>query len=132
MKKILLLLSMAIFVTANAQQQGFNYQAAIQKQDGTTLQNKDVTLRITLIDQNSSSAYYSELQNSTTNNLGIVNLVIGQGETLSGNFADIPWNNETILIKIELKVDNSDFVHMGTSPLCLFLRYVCRNRQSGH
>ncbi|NLK16157.1 MAG: hypothetical protein GX311_07160, partial [Bacteroidales bacterium] len=66
MKKILLstLLCIALFLTATAQQQGFNYQAAIQKQDGTTLQNKEVNLRISLINQNSSSVYYSETHNS--------------------------------------------------------------------
>ena len=86
---LLILFCIALFTTAIAQQQGFNYQAAIQKQDGTTLQNQAVDLRITLIDQNSNAVYYSELQNSTTNNLGIVNLVIGQGTAQSGNFATI-------------------------------------------
>ncbi|NLK14879.1 MAG: hypothetical protein GX311_00605, partial [Bacteroidales bacterium] len=79
MKRILLsiLLYLALFVTAIAQQQGFNYQAAIQKQDGTTLQNQEVNLRISLIDQSGNTVYYSETQNSTTNNLGIVNLIVG-------------------------------------------------------
>ncbi|NLK15813.1 MAG: hypothetical protein GX311_05385, partial [Bacteroidales bacterium] len=54
-----ILLCIVVFTTATAQQQGFNYQAAIQKQDGTTLQNKEVNLRISLINQNSSSVYYS-------------------------------------------------------------------------
>ncbi|HPW67260.1 MAG TPA: hypothetical protein PLS84_09330, partial [Salinivirgaceae bacterium] len=117
MEKFILsfLLCVVLFATSNAQQ-GFNYQAAIQKQDGTTLQNQDVTLRITLIDQSSNTAYYSELQNSATNNLGIVNLIIGQGEVISGNFATIPWNSGTVLIKIELQVGN-DYVAMGTSPI---------------
>jgi uncharacterized coiled-coil protein SlyX len=110
-----LLLSTTMFATATAQQ-GFNYQAAIQKQDGATLQNQEVTLRISLIGQSSNTVYYSETQNSTTNNFGIVSLVIGQGEALSGNFTDIPWESETILISIELKVDNN-FVSMGTSPI---------------
>ncbi|HHV04647.1 MAG TPA: hypothetical protein GXX64_12225, partial [Bacteroidales bacterium] len=108
------LLSITLFATA--QQQGFNYQAAIQKQDGATLHNQEVTLRISLIGQSSNTVYYSETQNSTTNNFGIVSLVIGQGEALSGNFTDIPWESETILISIELKVDNN-FVSMGTSPI---------------
>ncbi|NLK15744.1 MAG: hypothetical protein GX311_05035, partial [Bacteroidales bacterium] len=79
MKRILLstLLCLALFATSNAQQQGFNYQAAIQKQDGTTLQNQEVNLRISLIDQSGNTVYYSETQNSTTNNLGIVNLIVG-------------------------------------------------------
>jgi len=112
-----ILFCIALFVTANAQQQGFNYQASIQKQDGTTLQNQEVNLRISLIDQNSNSVYYSELHNSTTNNFGIVNLVIGQGEVLSGNFANIPWDNGTVLIKVELKTESNNFVTMGTSPV---------------
>jgi len=111
-----ILLCIAAFTTSIAQQQGFNYQAAIQKQDGTTLQNKEVKLRISLINQNSNSVYYSELQTSTTNNLGIVNLIIGQGTALSGNFANIPWSSETILIKVELK-DGGSYVTMGTSPI---------------
>jgi hypothetical protein len=111
-----ILLCIAVFVSASAQQQGFNYQAAIQKQDGTMIQNKEVNLRISLIAQN-NSVYYSETHNSTTNNLGIVNLTIGQGQILSGNFADIPWGSEVVLIKIELKASNNDYVHMGTSPV---------------
>ena len=117
MKKILLfLLSVTMFATVNAQQQGFNYQASIQKQDGSTCQNQDVELRISLIGQNSNTVYYSESQNGTTNNLGIVSLVVGQGTPLSGNFATVPWNNETILIKTELNVSNN-YVSMGTSPI---------------
>ena len=116
MKHLFLSLLLSITLFATAQQQGFNYQAAIQKQDGATLHNQEVTLRISLIGQSSNTVYYSETQNSTTNNFGIVSLVIGQGEALSGNFTDIPWESETILISIELKVDNN-FVSMGTSPI---------------
>ncbi|HPW66216.1 MAG TPA: hypothetical protein PLS84_03930 [Salinivirgaceae bacterium] len=111
-----ILLCITLFAAATAQQQGFNYQASIQKQDGTTLQNKEVQLRISLINQNSNSVYYSELQTSTTNNLGIVNLIVGQGEALSGNFANIPWSSATVLIKVELK-EGSSYVNMGTSPI---------------
>jgi hypothetical protein len=36
---------------------------------------------------------YSERQNVTTDQFGLVNFVIGSGTLLSGNFANIPWAN---------------------------------------
>ena len=73
-----------MFATATAQQ-GFNYQVPY-KQDGATLQKSRGYLRISLIGQSSNTVYYSETQNSTTNNFGIVSLVIGRARLYQATY----------------------------------------------
>ena len=68
-----------IGITAQAPQ-GFNYQAILRNSDGTIKANEPVALQISIVDEMGASAYL-EVHNVTTNEFGLVNVVVGQGST---------------------------------------------------
>ena len=121
MKKLLLFI---LFLTSlsfvNAQTpQGFKYQAIARDASGSLLQNQEVSFRISILKGSANGEVaYKEVHQTTTNNLGLVNLQIGSGITVSGTFSLINWGNDSFFVKIELDDQGgSNFLEMGTSQL---------------
>ena len=90
--------------------EGFNYQAVVRDASGNIIKNADVTIAFDIIDQ-SDNVLYSESHTVTTNDYGIVNLIIGKGTT-NDDFSSIDWSLDELSIKVAL--DGTD---LGTSPL---------------
>lgn len=119
MKKIILsawLMAMLCnLLNAQAPQQ-FNYQAVVRDKDGIALAGKTpVALRFTIrnLDAN-GEAVFTELQKTTTNKMGLVNLQIGSAADLSL----VNWENGAKYLQVELDADNSGtFTDMGTAQL---------------
>ena len=59
---------------------GFNYQAVIRDSGGELKMNQSVNIDFEILDA-SDVAVYSESHTATTNDYGLVTLVIGQGTT---------------------------------------------------
>lgn len=89
---------------------GFNYQAIIRDASGNIKKNANVTVAFDIVDQ-SDNTLYSESHSVTTNDFGIINLVIGKGST-SDDFSIVDWTTDELSIKVTL-----DGTIMGTSPL---------------
>lgn len=113
--------------------QGFKYQASIRDNNGVALVNKLVATKITLLAGTANgTSVYSEVHNVVTTDFGIVNLNIGNGTVISGNFSTIDWGNNTYFIKTEVDVNNgTNFVFMGTSQL-LSVPYAMFAAKSGN
>lgn len=112
MKRInlgLLLLAIAGMVYAQAPN-AFNYQAVLRNTDGTVKANETVSLQISLIDDAGSSAYI-EIHNTQTNELGLINVVIGEGVT-SEDLSVIDWSAKPYYLDITVNGEN-----LGSSPL---------------
>jgi len=120
MKKIMLVFCVLYTITLSAQApQGINYQAVIRNPNGSTINNSTVTLRLNIL-QNSSTGtnVYSEKHSSLTSNIGLVNLVIGQGSIISGSFAAIDWSQGPYFIEIGIDITGgSNFTTLGTQQL---------------
>lgn len=104
---------------ANAQVPNkFSYQAALRNADGTTIENQEVDVRISLlVGTIEGTVAYSETHAAETNEQGIVSLSIGDGNVLSGSFNDIPWE-ESVFIKIDIKIGEApDYVTLGASQI---------------
>lgn len=125
--KTKLVLSLLLLVNINilsfAQQQvpqGFNYQAIARDPANTLLNNKALTVRISV--QNSLTIgiiRWQETHSVTTDNFGVFNLIIGEGTRTAGTatlFSDINWSAENLYIKIEIN-QGSGFITMGTTKL---------------
>jgi hypothetical protein len=126
----LLLTTSSVFAQ---QLNGFSYQAVILNSSGQILPNQNITLQLSLTDESGSTIYYSEQQTQTTNEQGIINLEIGKGTIINGNFNDIPWHTKAVFLKVEMKV-NSSFETMGIQrvlgvPLAF---YTDSSAASGH
>ena len=132
MKKILLLT--VLIVTSNTffaqAPQGFNYQTTIRNSAGVVLMNQSVGLKFNIL-QNSltGTPVYSETQTVTTDALGQVNCVVGQGTSLIGNFSSINWGTGSYYLEVALDL-GSGYVTMGTSTL-LSVPYALYANNSG-
>jgi len=122
MKKIILLgvIIYTLFIPKIKAQipSGFNYQAVIRSSDGNLMQQSDVSIRISILQGiTATSVIYTETHAAQTNSYGLINLVIGEGQT-SDNFSSIDWSNSPYFIKLEVDLnDGSGYVEIGTSQL---------------
>ncbi|MBT2564595.1 hypothetical protein J7E50_01150 [Pedobacter sp. ISL-68] len=124
MKKLLLiaLLSIGFTLAIKAQSpQQFNYQGAARNANGTPLTNKNIALRISILDGSSTgTVQYSEVRNVTTNALGLYALAIGAtgASSVSGTIAGVTWASGLKFVKVEIDPDNgTNFSLAGTAQL---------------
>jgi hypothetical protein len=120
MKKIFLFLCISLLsfnLVGQSQRNGFSYQALIttplnNNEVGINLpgvdkevisyRNKDLCLRFTFLDS-SQNIEYSEIQNTRTDDYGMVNLVIGTGSPKNGYLWDnMFWGAESKSLKVEV------------------------------
>ncbi len=121
MKKILstLLFTFSSFILLAQAPQSFNYQSVIRDANWNILGQQDVALKISIIkDAPDGNMVYQEEHNVTTTSIGLVNLAIGEGSNVTGDFSIIDWGNHTFFIQISLDINGgSDFQYMGESVL---------------
>ena len=122
MKKLLMLVSIfsVISIVAFGQVPGaFNYQSVIRNSNGDIISNQEVTFRISILQnsENGSNAY-SEIHSATTNSFGLVNLKIGQGTRISGNFDPANWGTKLHFLKLEIDLNGgNNYQLLGTTQL---------------
>jgi trimeric autotransporter adhesin len=99
--------------------QAFKYQAIARTLAGAIIANQNISLRISLLEGGpTGSSVYCETHNVTSNGFGMMNLEIGNGIYVSGNFTSIDWGNSTYYVKIEMDETGGTGYHpMGTSQL---------------
>lgn len=97
----------------------FQYQAILRNSDGTPMVNEAVSLRISILsDTTQSTIEYSEIQEITTDNLGRINLQVGNGSNQNGAISEINWGEGIYFIQIEFDPDGGrNFVLAGQSQL---------------
>src|SRR3989339_79061 len=118
MKKFLLTIAAIIMVAITFAQtpNAFKYQAIARDVAGNIIQNQNVSFRISIVENGVD--VYTETFLTLTNNFGLVNLEIGNGNVEFGDFTTIDWTNNTFSLKIEFDVEGgSAFELMGTSNL---------------
>ncbi|MCH2229225.1 MAG: DUF1566 domain-containing protein [Crocinitomicaceae bacterium] len=122
MKKIILSLVaiLTISLTSFGQApEGFKYQAVVRDASNTILNNQAVGLRMT-IQQGSigGTTVYQETFAPITNAYGLVNLEIGTGTVVIGDFSVIDWSVGPYFIETAVDVTGgSSYAVMGTSQL---------------
>lgn len=95
--------------------QGIPYQAVLIDKNPVELPGRDIANRY-LSNQNlevrfsilpsptSSTTEYQETHNTTTDEYGLMNLIIGQGTPALGLFTSIKWENEPKYLQVEVKL----------------------------
>jgi len=121
MKKItlsLVMITIAITVLAQAPQ-AFKYQAVARDNAGSLLVSQDVSFRISILEGSTTgTAVYVETHDTITNEQGLVSLEIGNGEIVTGVFADINWGEYSYFLQVEMDEEGeSNYLLMGTSQL---------------
>ena len=115
-----LIFTLAFFITislhVDAQSPQFmNYQGIVRDAAGEPVINKSTKFKLS-IQSSSQSLVYSELQNVTTNSLGLFAIKLGQGSPIIGSFASIPWDQENYLLKIEVDINGGNNFQLLGQP----------------
>ena len=118
MKNLITLFSFILLINLQvfAQTDGLNYQAVIIDPDpeeipgidvtGNVLPNKEINVRFTIYG-NSGNTEYQEIHTTKTDEYGMINLVIGKGNSVAGKFTEIYWDGSTKNLKVEINLDGT-------------------------
>jgi hypothetical protein len=100
-----LFVSLALLCTVNTYaQNSFRYQAVARDSSGDAISNQLIGVQISIIlDDIANSPIYQEMHQPTSNDYGVLNLNVGDGIPLVGDFASINWS-QTSFIKVELDI----------------------------
>ena len=119
MKRIINLLLFLPFICFSQAPQGVNYQAVAYDANGFELSNKEVGVRISIVEGSAfGTPQLVEEHDVITTEQGLFSLIIGQGALLGGeveSLLDIPWGSSTYFLKIELDTENNgSYMDFGT------------------
>lgn len=123
MKNLFLLLILIVCSITNSIAQkipaGMKYQAVARNSSGEVLPSKNITLRIELkgSPDKGGKTYYSEEHAITTNQLGLFDLVVGEGKCGFGVFNSVPWSSEDVWMAVSLKEKGVAFSAVTESRL---------------
>ncbi len=123
----LIILTLLTLTGLNAQvalPEGMRYQAIARDNDGNIRSKENLTVKAELVLlETEDKVVYSELQNTTSGEFGLINITIGEGKTLSGSFAKIPWSKQ-IWVRISIKNPDSDEFQMVTTSKLYSVPYA--------
>ncbi|MCF8230531.1 MAG: hypothetical protein K9G58_05640 [Bacteroidales bacterium] len=122
MKKILLFIAATFLIIGMCKSQApgaFNYQAIARDKQGNALINQEISFRVNLLADNlQGNILYSEDHSVRTDQLGMINLQIGSGKPLVGNFSNIDWGSHKVFMEIRMdETGGNNFKKMGASQL---------------
>jgi len=119
-KRNLLIVLMLVCMNVYSQSpQSFKYQAVVRDTAGNILDDQNVGLKIDVLQGSSSgTSVYSEEHSATTNQFGLINLEVGGGSILSGDFSTIDWGSDEYFLRFGLDPNGgTSYNSMGTSQL---------------
>ena len=136
MKKFYIFLCLAIAALTQLQAQapqGFNYQATVRNSTGELIINSNVYFKFNVIqDSQTADPIFTETHEILTDDLGQVNLIIGQGTANIGVFSELDWSLGSYYLGIQLSINGpNDYVAMGTTQL-LSVPYALYAANSGN
>lgn len=111
---------------------GFRFQAVARDVDNNAMATDNIAVRVSLLAGGPSGAVgYSERHEVTTTDLGVFDLHIGNGSSLSGDINAIDWGLENYFLKIDIDPDGgNNYVNLGASQL-LSVPYALYAKESG-
>ena len=99
--------------------QSFKYQAVARDASGNVVAGQTVGMQISILQGSiNGTALYVETFTPTTNGFGLINLNIGAGTVVSGDFTAIDWSSDTYFVKVEMDITGgATYEEYGTSQL---------------
>ncbi|MGJ8685343.1 MAG: Omp28-related outer membrane protein [Nonlabens sp.] len=111
---LIIIINIGFYSIAQAPQ-GFNYQSTIRDNSGSLINNQTVIFQFDIYSVSpNTTPVYSENHTVTTDNIGQISLVIGQGTPLLGTFLNIDWANTNHHLGIQIDT-GSGLVSLGSS-----------------
>ena len=111
--------SFFIFQSTAQPPQGFSYQAIITDALDQPLANTTVGVQVTLLEGGvAGRPVYVETHTPTTDPIGHVSLVVGNGTVVSGDFASVVWSAGEYWVQVETDPEGgTNYTISGTSQL---------------
>ncbi|MCB5978888.1 hypothetical protein [Flavobacterium psychrophilum] len=123
-KKIFIILMYFAFTNLNAQSKGFTYQAVILNSNlqlpgvndnKNILPNTHLDVKFNILDEN-GELEYQEIHKTSTDQYGMINLIVGRGIPSQNNFTDILWYGVKKELEVEIKL-NASFEKLSKQEL---------------
>lgn len=143
MKKIYLLLLVLFTSVTYSQTKGITYQAVILNPEGEHIpgynnersqcSDKDICLRFSIY--KGTILEYQETKNTTTDEFGMVNVIIGSGIYISGEsntLSGVDWdgNAKNLVVEVDIKGTCSYFLEISNQPFT-YVPYAFYAENSG-
>ncbi|WP_292487825.1 FISUMP domain-containing protein [Methanohalobium sp.] len=122
MKRLLLLILVLVLTTGITSAQSpdmFNYQAVARDDQGNVIANQSIGIKISILQGSANgTVVYEEEHTQTTNEQGLISLMIGNGTTISGTFSDIDWSTGSFYLEVAMdETGGTSYSTMGTTQL---------------
>jgi uncharacterized protein (TIGR02145 family) len=126
---ILILGSFKIYSQAPA---GFSFQSIIRDNNGLLLPNQQIGAKFSIIQTTPTGQIaFSETQVSTTNSNGLLTLVIGSGNVLSGSIDSINWASGPYFLQSEFDLTGGNNYTISNTTQLLSVPYALYAKNSG-
>lgn len=103
----------------------FSYQAVMRDANSDPLRNTTVGIRIQILEESAfGSAVYVETQSVNTNTNGLLSLIIGDGNVVQGDLANVDWANKNHFVKTEVDPTGGDNYSLSGSSELLSVPYA--------
>ncbi len=138
---ILIFLVSISFVQGQNVPPGIAYQAVAIKDGPHSLggqnassfnwSNKDIQVRFTIFEKYpGGSNQYTEVHKTKTDEYGVFNLIIGQGQSISGVFNNIQWDLGTAHLQVEIDFENNNTFKLTSLERFWSVPYAFNTRNS--
>ena len=132
MKRILTLVFTSICILSYAQD-GINYQGAATDSNGDALVNQSISLKTSILSGTATGTIvFSETHSTTTDQFGLFNVVIGQGNSISGVFDDIDWGAQNHFLQVELDENGGSNYTMIATTQMMSVPYALYAKNAGN
>ena len=132
---ILILILIANFAVFSQSPEAFKYQAVVRDNSGQAIPNQDMGFKIVIYQndcQSTGDIKYQEIFTVPTNNYGLVNLSIGLGTPILGQFDLIDWSQGPYYIETSVDISGgTNFVNMSCNEL-LSVPYALYAKNAGN
>ncbi len=114
-----IIISIVFLNAQEAPPQALSFKASIKRANGYPVVKKTINLRISILKDNEDGlTIYSEVFSPTTNIFGLVDIEIGRGTPLIGDFSLIDWSADEHFLKVEVDIkQNSQYELMSVTQL---------------
>ena len=128
---IFLYLATTCVATAQNVPQGINYQAVLRDAKGEVLPDQTVRLKVSILDPETKSNFYTEKHAVTTNQIGMFTLTIGAGQAEKGKFSEIPWASSNTWLEVAYDTDNNGLYDITGTTRMLTVPYAFYAERAG-
>ena len=102
MKRSFTLFAAILFFAVGAVAQRLSYQAVVRNSANELVYNATVTVSLKILASDGVTVQYAETQTTTTNQNGLLSLIIGETSPVTGSLDAVNWTNASIRTDITL------------------------------